>query len=283
MLFTLLVIPWCLLCQASSCVDGLQREGGGWFSWCLLGRRVRWRGGVVHCVLLACPWLFHPRGVRGGGFGLVLPRHTLLVYASVCGHTRVRGLCVWWRWCALWWRVAPFSRFRGGGCSSYLHCFPHGPPIRCSLIPLMFRSSVLAASCSSCVLWRCPHFLRRWRLPPALMAYGEREEGEGVFHGAFSVGGCAAVAVLCVCFVLVVHPWSFYPRGVCGGRLGFVIPRHTLLVFVCARGHTTLALFAPSVCVFGGGGLLSGDVCLPSLGFVGVSFIPSLLSAWAAH
>ena len=78
------------------------------------------------------------------------------------------------------------------------------------------------------------------------MAYGKREEGEGFFHGAFSVGGCAGVAALCVYFVLVVHPWSFYPRGICGGGLGFVLPRHTLLLFVCARGHTTLALFAPS-------------------------------------
>ena len=108
----------------------------------------------------------------------------------------------------------------------------------------MFRSSVLAGSCSSCVLWRCPHFLRRWWPPPALMAYGEREEG--VFGGPFSVSGCAGVTPVCVYFVLVVDPWSFHPRGVCSSGLGFVLPRHTLLVFVCARGHTTLALFVPS-------------------------------------
>ena len=109
---------------------------------------------------------------------------------------RASGLCVWWRWCALRWRVAPFSRFRGVGCPSYHRFFPHGLPIRYSLIPLMFRSSVLAASCSLCVLWRWAHFLWRWWLPPALMAYGER----GGFHGAFSVGGCAGVAALCTSF-----------------------------------------------------------------------------------
>ena len=38
-----------------------------------------------------------------------------------------------------------------------------------------------------------------------------------------------------------------------------------------------------AVCVFGGGGVLSGGVWLPSLSFAGVLFIPSLLSAWAAH
>ena len=77
----------CLMCHASSCVDGLQREGGGWISWRFSGRRVRWCGGVVYVVLLVYPWSFYPCGVRGGGFGLALPRLTLLVYASVCGHT----------------------------------------------------------------------------------------------------------------------------------------------------------------------------------------------------
>ena len=184
----------CLLCShASSRVDGLQREGGGCFSWRFLGRRVLWRGGVVYFVLLVYPWSFHPRLVRGGGFGPVLPRHTLLVLfvpsglwfvclvAVVCSPVTCGSLLS-----VLW------------GCLSYHHFFLHGLPIRYFLIPVMFRSSVLAASCSSCVLWRCPDFLRRWRLPPALMAYGEREEGG--FHGAFSVGGCAGVAALCTLF-----------------------------------------------------------------------------------
>ena len=109
-------------------------------------------------------------------------------------------------------------------------------PVRYSLIPLRFRSWVLAASCSSRVLWRRPHFLRRWRLPPALMAFGERV-GAG-FHGISSIG--------VVCFVLVVRPWSFYPRGDCCGGFGLVLLCNTLFVFACARGHTTLALFVPS-------------------------------------
>ena len=100
----------------------------------------------------------------------------------------------------------------------------------------MPRSSVLAASCSSRVLWRRPHFLRGWRLPPALMAYGE---GVGVgLHGISSVG--------VVYFVLLVRPWSFYPRGDCCGGFGLVLLCDTLFVFACARGHTTLALFVPS-------------------------------------
>ena len=70
-----------------------------------------------------------------------------------------------------------------------------------------------------------------------------------------------------------------------GGQFGLVLPRHTLLVYACVCGHTTCSFCALGlvVCVFGGGGVLSGGVWLPSLGFVGVLFIPSLLSAWAAH
>ena len=47
-------------------------------------------------------------------------------------------------------------------------------------------------------------------------------------------------------FVLVVRPWSFYLQGDCCGGFGLMLPRHTLLVFACARGHTTLAFFVPS-------------------------------------
>ena len=43
-------------------------------------------------------------------------------------------------------------------------------PVKYSLIPLMFRSSVLAASCSSRVSWQRPLSFWLWRLPPALMA-----------------------------------------------------------------------------------------------------------------
>ena len=108
--------------------------------------------------------------------------------------------------------------------------------VRYSLIPHMCRSSVLAASCSSRVLWRRPHFLWCWRLPPALMAYGERVEGG--FHGISPVS--------VVYFLLVVRPWSFYPPGDCCGGFGLVLPCHTFCVFACARGYTTLALFVPS-------------------------------------
>ena len=100
----------------------------------------------------------------------------------------------------------------------------------------MFRSSVLAASCSARVLWRRPHFLQRWRLPPALMAFRERVGGG--FHGISSVG--------IVYYVLAVCPWSFYPRGDCCGGFGLVLLCHTLFLFACVRGHTTLALFVPS-------------------------------------
>ena len=75
------------------------------------------------------------------------------------------------------------------GCSSYHHFFPHGLPIRYSLIPLMFRFAVLAASCSSCVLWWCPHFLRRWR--PIETEKGER----GGSRGGYLVGGRVGAAV----------------------------------------------------------------------------------------
>ena len=90
----------------------------------------------------------------------------------------------------------------------------------------------------------------------------------GGFHGISSVG--------VVYFVLVVRPWSFYPRA--------PMP---YLVCVCLRGwaYHSCSFFAlgSAVCVFGGIGVLSGGVWLPSLSFAGVPFIPSLLSAWAAH
>ena len=60
----------------------------------------------------------------------------------------------------------------------------------------------------------------------------------GGFHGISSVD--------VVYFVLVVRPWSFYPRGDFRSGFGVVLLCHTLFVFACARGHTTLALFVPS-------------------------------------
>ena len=140
----------CLLCYASSRVDGLQREGGGWVSWRFSGRRVRWRGGVVYVVLFVHPGSFYPRGVRGGGFGLALPRHTLLVIDCVWAYyllflcPRACGLCVWWRWRPLWWRVAPVSEFRGAGRPSYHRIFPLGiPSYHSCAVPRCWRLLVL--------------------------------------------------------------------------------------------------------------------------------------------
>ena len=65
-----------------------------------------------------------------------------------------------------------------------------------------------------------------------------------------------------------------------------MLPLHTLLVFASACGRTTCPSCALGlvVCVFGGGGVCSPVVCgslLPVSWFP--DFIPSLLSAWAAH
>ena len=67
------------------------------------------------------------------------------------------------------------------------------------------------------------------------MAYEDRVGGG--FNGFSSVG--------IVYSVLLVRPWSFYPRGDCCGGFGLVRLCHTLFVFACALGHTTLALFVP--------------------------------------
>ena len=59
------------------------------------------------------------------------------------------------------------------------------------------------------------------------------------------------------------------------------------LACVCLRAwaynYCSLCALRFVVCLFGGGGVLSGGVWLPSLSFEGVPFIPSLSSAWAAH
>ena len=82
------------------------------------------------CTSLSLSILGPPFLVAFAAEGFLLPRHTLLVYACACGH--------------------PYHSY-------HPHFFPHGLPLRCSLIPLMFRSAALADSCSSCVRWRCPH------------------------------------------------------------------------------------------------------------------------------
>ena len=141
----------CLLCYASSRVDGLQREGGGWVSWRFPGRRVRWRGSVVYVILFVHPWSFYPRGVRGSGFGLALPRHTLLVHACVCGHTTCSFcalglvLCLFGGGGVLSGGVpAPVPRFLGAGRPSYHRFFPLGIPSyhSCS-VPRCWRLLVL--------------------------------------------------------------------------------------------------------------------------------------------
>ena len=135
-------------------------------------------------------------------------------------------------WRPLWWRVPPVSWFRGGGRPSYHRFIPLGIPSyhSCS-VPRCWRLLVLR------VFFGGVHiFSGVLRLPSALMASGERADGG--FHGICSVG--------VVYFVLVVRLWSFYPRGDCCGGRGLVLLCHTLFVFACARGHTTLALCVPS-------------------------------------
>ena len=132
----------------------------------LAWRRCLRRSLCLSWVLLS-PWCSR-RQVRARAPPLYLALACLRVWAHhlllLC--PRACGLCVWWRSGPLWWCVAPVSRFHRGG----VPFIPSLLPVRYSLIPLMFRSSVLAASCSSRVPWRRPHFLRRRRLPPALMA-----------------------------------------------------------------------------------------------------------------
>ena len=174
----------CLCSHASSRVDALEREGGGWYSWRFLGRRVRWCGGVVYFVLLVHSWFFRPRGVCGGRFELVDPRHTLFVclcayhLLSLC--PRACGLCVRRRWCALRWSVAPFSRFRGAALHT-ITSFRMGCPLG---IP-SYHSCYVPRCWRPLVLGRCARFLRRWR--PI-----ESEKGE---RGSYLVVGRVGAAV----------------------------------------------------------------------------------------
>ena len=83
-------------------------------------------------------------------------------------------------------------------------------------------------------------------LPPALIAYTEREEGGSL--GGFPVGGCAGVAALFTSFSLSI-PGSFYPRGVRGGGFGLALPRHTLLVHACVWAYHSLFLCPRACCL----------------------------------
>ena len=76
-------------------------------------------------------------------------------------------------------------------------------------------------------------------------------------------------------------PGSFYPSGVRGGGFGLALPRHTLLVHACVCGYTTCSFCALGlvVCVFGGGGVLSGGVWLPSLGLARVGILHTIASS----
>ena len=89
---------------ASSCVGGLWKEGGGWFSWTFfcLGPSIlvafAAAGSGLCSLTIPCLCLLAREGIR--------------LWLFLC--PRVCGWCVWWRWCALRQRVAPFPRFRGG-------------------------------------------------------------------------------------------------------------------------------------------------------------------------
>ena len=113
-------------------------------------------------------------------------------------------------------------------------------------------------------------------LPPALMAYREREEGG--FLGGFPVGGCAGVAALFTSFSLSILgpsiPAVFAAAG--SGSRSLAIPCSCMLACVC--GHTTCSFCALGlvVCVFGGDGVLSGGMWLPSLDFAGLGALHTI-------
>ena len=137
--------------------------------------------GVVYFLLVVHPWSFYPRGDCCGGFELVLLCHTLFVFACGREHTTLallvpsvlRFVCLVAVVCSLAAFGSPPSVLRE--FPSYHHFCPRGLPTRYALIPSSFRSAVLVASCSLCVLWRCPHFLQRWR--PIGCACSGKEKG----------------------------------------------------------------------------------------------------------
>ena len=114
-------------------------------------------------------------------------------------------------------------------------------------------------------------------LPPALMAYGEREEGG--FLGSFPVGGCAGVAALFTSFSL-----SILGPSIPGGFGEAAWGSHSLAILcscMLACAHTTCSFCALGlvVCVFGGSGVLSGGVWLSSLSFAGVGALHTIASS----
>ena len=143
------------------------REEGGFHVTCLVGGC----GGAVLCALfiysiLGPSILVSFAAAGSGSCSLSIPCFCLLARVGVPLALFVPSglwvVCLVAVVCALRWRVAPFPRSRGFPLS-YHHFFLLGLPVRYSLIPLMFRSAVLAAFCSLCVLRQSPHFLRCWR------------------------------------------------------------------------------------------------------------------------
>ena len=140
------------------------------------------------------------------------------------------------------------------GFPSYYHFSPRGLPTRYALIPSLFRSAVLVASCSSCVLWRCPHFLRRWR--PIGCACSGKEKGWRFLwlRGALALH----VSPSAVALVVYIHTFCCLRRHICA--------RAYLLLFLCP--------WVLVVRVFCGGGAPSGGVWFPPFGYIRVSLIP---------
>ena len=200
--------------------------------------------GVVYFVLVVRPWSFYPRDDCCGGFGLVLLCHTLFVSGCARGHTSLalfvpsglRFVCLVAVVCspAACGSLPSVSR----GFPSYHHFFPRGLPTRYSLIPSLFRSAVLVASCSACVLWRCPHFLQRWR--PIGRACSGKEKGWRSFWllGALALHASPSAVAL----VVYIHTFCCLRRHICA--------RAYLLLFLCLW-----VLVLRVVC---GGGLFGG-------------------------
>ena len=216
--------------------------------------------GVVYFVLVVRLWSFYPRGDCCGGFGLVLLCHTLFVVACARGHTtlaffvpsglRLVCLVAVVRSPAAFGFLPSVSR----GFPSYHHFFPRELPTRYALIPSLFRSAVLVASCSSCVLSRCPHFLRRWR--PIGCACSRKEKG---WRFLWLLGALALhVSSSAVALVVYIHTFCCLRRHICA--------RAYLLLFLCP--------WVLVVRVFCGGGAPSGGVWFPRFGYIRVSLIP---------
>ena len=101
------------------------------------------------------------------------------------------------------------------------HFFPRGLPTRYALILSLFRSAVLVASCSSCLLWRCHHFLRRWR--PIGCACSGKQKG---WRFLWLLGALALhVSPSAVALVVYIHTFCCLRRHICA--------RAYLLLFLC--------------------------------------------------